>query len=396
MTGYDIIFFWVARMIFSGIEFMERPPFAQVLIHGLLRDEQGRKMSKSLGNGIDPLELIDAYGADALRFSLVFGVSPGADSRFSREKTEAARNFANKIWNAARFVLMNLKGEEPLQLEGLRPADQWILSRMNRAAAQVAAQLDSGDLMLAAQSIYDFAWDDFCDWYIELSKGDLFGGDEARQAQVRGVLSHVLSALLRLLHPFMPYLTETVYALLPGAQGQSCMLADWPRSRAELDFPEAEARMTGVMDMIRAIRALRQELKVQPGQRANLYIKASEGWADTIREAGHYLQRLAGAREVALIAPEQMPKGKTVSAVCPAGEVLIPLGELVDIGKEIARLNKEAEALRGEIRRGEGKLANQGFVAKAPAHLVQQEREKIITNTEMLDTITRRIAELEA
>ncbi len=394
VTGYDIIFFWVARMIFSGIEFMGETPFSQVLIHGLLRDELGRKMSKSLGNGIDPLELIDEYGADALRFSLVFGVGPGADSRFSREKTEAARNFANKIWNAARFVLMNLKGEEKLDLKGLKPADQWILSRMNSAARQVAIHLETGDLMLAAQSIYDFAWDDFCDWYIELSKGDLFGGEPDRQAQVRGVLSHVLSALLRLLHPFMPYLTETVYALIPGNEAASCMLADWPAYQAELDFPEAQ--MTGVMDMIRAIRALRQELKVQPGQRASLYFKAAEGWAGPLEAASHYFQRLAGAKDVVIIAQDQTLDEKTVSAVCPAGEVLIPLGELVDIGKEVARLEKEAAAIQDEIKRGEGKLANQGFVAKAPAQLVQQEKDKIATNQEMLKTIVKRIAELQA
>ena len=396
VTGYDIIFFWVARMIFSGIEFMGEAPFSQVLIHGLLRDEQGRKMSKSLGNGIDPLELIDEYGADALRFSLVFGVGPGADSRFSREKTEAARNFANKIWNAARFVMMNLQGEEKLDMAGLKPADQWILSRMNGAVSQVTHHLKTGDLMLAAQSIYDFAWDDFCDWYIELSKGDLFGGEEDRQAQVRGVLSHVLSVLLRLLHPFMPYLTETVYALMPGHEGASCMLADWPGHEAALDFPEAEAQMTGVMDMIRAIRALRQELKVQPGQRASLHIKASEGWAAPLQAAGHYFQRLAGAREVTLIPRDKTLGEKTVSAICPAGEVLIPLGELVDIKKEVARLEKEAAALQEEIRRGEGKLQNPGFVNKAPAQLVQQEKDKIVTNREMLEALARRIGELKA
>ena len=396
VTGYDIIFFWVARMIFSGIEFMGETPFSQVLIHGLLRDELGRKMSKSLGNGIDPLELIDEYGADALRFSLVFGVGPGADSRFSREKTEAARNFANKIWNAARFVMMNLKGEEPLNLQGLKPADQWILSRMNSTVQQVASHLDSGDLMLAAQGIYDFAWDDFCDWYIELSKGDLFGGEPERQAQVRGVLSHVLSVLLRLLHPFMPYLTETVYALLPGNEGASCMQAPWPEAREELSFAEAESQMTGVMDMIRAIRALRQELKVQPRQRASLYIKASEGWAAPLQEAAHYFQRLAGARDLSLIEKDKTLDEKTVSAICPAGEVLIPLGELVDIEKEVARLEKEAKNLQEEIKRGEGKLNNPGFVAKAPEHLVQAEREKILTNQEMLHTITRRIQELKA
>ena len=396
VTGYDIIFFWVARMIFSGIEFMGETPFSQVLIHGLLRDELGRKMSKSLGNGIDPLELIDEYGADALRFSLVFGVGPGADSRFSREKTEAARNFANKIWNAARFVMMNLKGEEPLNLQGLKPADQWILSRMNSTVQQVASHLDSGDLMLAAQGIYDFAWDDFCDWYIELSKGDLFGGEPERQAQVRGVLSHVLSVLLRLLHPFMPYLTETVYALLPGNEGASCMQAPWPEAREELSFAEAESQMTGVMDMIRAIRALRQELKVQPRQRASLYIKASEGWAAPLQEDAHYFQRLAGARDLSLIEKDKTLDEKTVSAICPAGEVLIPLGELVDIEKEVARLEKEAKNLQEEIKRGEGKLNNPGFVAKAPEHLVQAEREKILTNQEMLHTITRRIQELKA
>ena len=395
VTAYDIIFFWVARMIFSGIEHMGKPPFGTVLIHGLVRDDQGRKMSKSLGNGIDPLELIGEYGADALRFSLMLGVSAGADMRFSREKAEAARNFTNKIWNAARFVMMNLADEaEAPEPASLNMPEKWILSSLNRTIREVTGHLEGNEHGLAAQKLYDFAWSEFCDWYIELSKGDLFDGTAERKAQARAVLYTVLSGLLRLLHPFMPFLTEAIYRFLPGHQEDSCMLSAWPKEEERFDFPEEERQMEGVMDMIRSIRARRQELKVQPGVKARLLIRAAEGWEGILSGSASYFQRLAGASSLSLLHRDEKPAGKMVSAVSAAGEALIPLGDLVDIQAEIKRLNKEAEEMRGEIKRGESKLDNPGFLGKAPQELVLAEQEKLERNRTMLDTLERRIGDL--
>ncbi|NLD83982.1 MAG: valine--tRNA ligase, partial [Clostridiales bacterium] len=272
VTGYDIIFFWVARMIFSGIAHMGHVPFDTVVIHGLVRDALGRKMSKSLGNGVDPLEIIDQYGADALRFSLVMGISPGNDTRYSTEKVEMARNFANKVWNASRFVLMNLDGEETLEGKELLLPDQWILTRYNEAVRQISKNMEEAEYGLAAQKIYDFTWSEFCDWYIELAKGGLLGDDGQRKAAVRAVLQTVLGGLLRLLHPFMPFLTEEVYKNLPGKADASCMQADWPRALPE-DFPGEAARMEGVMEMIRSIRNLRAGMNVQPSHKAHLMVR---------------------------------------------------------------------------------------------------------------------------
>ncbi len=395
VTAYDIIFFWVARMIFSGIEHMGEPPFSTVIIHGLVRDDQGRKMSKSLGNGIDPLEMIGEYGADALRFSLMLGVSTGADMRFSREKAEAARNFTNKIWNASRYVLMNLMDEaEPPDPINLNVPEKWILSGLNRTIREVTGHLEDNEHGLAAQKLYDFAWSEFCDWYIELSKGDLFDGTEERKAQARAVLHTVLSCLLRLLHPFMPFLTETIYRYLPGNEEASCMLSQWPAADERFDFPEEERQMTGVMDMIRSIRARRQELKVQPGVRARLLIRAADGWEGMLGESEPYFQRLAGVSALSLLARDEKPEGKLVSAVSAIGEALIPLGELVDIQMEIKRLNAEADTMRSEINRGEARLQNPGFLNKAPKELVLSEQEKLERNRMMLSTLERRIGDL--
>ncbi|NLX83332.1 MAG: valine--tRNA ligase [Clostridiales bacterium] len=394
-TGYDIIFFWVARMIFSGIAHMGQVPFDTVLIHGIVRDEQGRKMSKSLGNGVDPLELIETYGADALRFSLVLGVAPGADMRVSSERSEAARNFANKVWNASRFVLMNLDGVPgAIEPKLLRTPEKWILSRLNQAIRQVTNHLKGNDLGLAAQTIYDFAWNEFCDWFIELSKGDLFDGTPERKAQARAVLYQVLSAVLRLLHPFMPFLTEMIYKQLPGHEQDSCMLSPWPLENEAYSFKDEEQQMEGVMDMIRAIRVVRQELKVQPGHRARVLLKPKPGWAERLTTAEPYFQRLAGAASLQILPPDAQVAEKTVSAVGLIGEALMPLGELVDIEKEIARLEKEAQTLEAEISRSRGKLANEGFVKKAPPALVEAEKEKIAQNEGMLETVTHRLREL--
>ncbi len=394
VTGYDIIFFWVARMIFSGIEQMGQTPFHTVLIHGLVRDDKGRKMSKSLGNGVDPLDVIEQYGADALRFSLAMGVSPGNDTRFSTEKVEAARNFANKVWNASRFVLMYTNTCEALLGKTLLLPDQWILSRCQKAIREVTAHMEEGDFGLAAQKIYDFAWSEFCDWYIELSKSRLMGEDAQSRAAAQAVLLHVLETLLKLLHPFMPYLTEAVYKNLPGTQG-FLMLADWPQIDPAYDFPAEEAHMQGVMDMIRTIRNLRAEMNVAAGKRTRLMLLPAEGWADTLQNAGQYFQRLAGVSHSEIMTDRSAITEKTVSAVCAAGELFIPLGDLVDFEKEIARLQKEHENLLKEIERAAGKLNNPGFIQKAPSQLVEQEKEKLLTNQSMAATLQKRIAELK-
>ncbi len=394
VTGYDIITFWVSRMITCGIEEMNETPFKTVLIHGLVRDELGRKMSKSLGNGVDPLEVIDEYGADALRFSLVMGVSPGNDTRYSREKVESARNFANKVWNASRFVLMNVDAYQPLQPDRLTLADKWILTRFQSAVKDISANMEVGEFGLAANRIYDFAWSEFCDWYIELAKSRLNGEDLESKAAVQGVLLYVLEGLLKLLHPFMPFLTEQVYKHLPGAEG-FIMLSAWPQVKDELDFANEESQMAGIMEMIRTVRNLRAEMNVAAGKRTRLMLLPAEGWKDILTDADMYFRRLAGASESAVIADSAAITEKTVSAVTKAGTLYIPLGDLVDFEKEIARLTKEMDNLLKEIARAEGKLNNQGFIAKAPAQLVEAEKAKLAMNQQKLEQVSRRIAELK-
>ena len=394
VTGYDIITFWVSRMITMGLEEMDVTPFKTVLIHGLVRDELGRKMSKSLGNGVDPLEVIKNYGADALRFSLLMGVSPGNDCRYSDAKVEAARNFANKVWNASRFVLMNVSERHAIDTASLTLADKWILTRFQDAVRDISAHNEEGDFGLSANRIYDFAWSEFCDWYIELAKSRLMGEDEAAKKSVQAVLLYVLEGLLKLLHPFMPFLTEQVYKYLPGAEG-FLMLSQWPECKAEYDFAADEEKMQGVMEIIRTIRNLRAEMNVAAGKRTRLMLVAGEGWADTLKDADVYFRRLAGASESEVIADRSVITEKTVSAVTGAGELFIPLGDLVDFAKEIARLQKEYENLQKEIARTEGKLNNQGFISKAPAALVQQEREKLAANQVKAAALESRIAELK-
>ena len=395
VTGYDIITFWVSRMITCGLEAMDETPFETVLIHGLVRDEQGRKMSKSLGNGIDPLEIVDKYGADALRFSLALGVSPGNDMRVSEKKFDASRNFANKVWNASRFVVMNLDGKA-VELEGreLTLADKWILSRFNEAVKVITGNLDDYDTGNAAQKIYDFAWSEFCDWYIELAKPRLLGDDEESRDTARAVLLHVLIGLLKLLHPFMPFLTDAVYRYLPGTEG-SIMLKSWPEYRKDHEFIDEAAHMQGIMDVISAVRNLRATMNVAPSRRAHMILRDKEGWRETLTEGEMYFKRLAGASEVSFIGEGESVE-KAASAVCPCCDVFIPLGELVDVDAELKRLAKEKKTLEGEIARGEGKLNNQGFISKAPAALVEQEKQKLITNREMLESVKARIAEMQS
>ena len=394
VTGYDIIFFWVARMIFSGVEHMGETPFETVLIHGLVRDEQGRKMSKSLGNGVDPLEVVNEYGADALRFSLVMGVSPGNDTRYSRDKVESARNFANKVWNASRFVLMNVSERAEIVPSKLEVADQWILSRLQSSIREISEHMEDGDFGMAATKIYDFAWSEFCDWYIELSKARLLGEDGESKETAKAVLLYVLESLLKLLHPFMPFLTEAVYRYLPGHEG-FLMLQKWPEVRPELDFPEEEKRMQGVMEIIRTIRNLRSEMNVAPSRRTRLMLLPGEGWQAALENGEGYFRRLAGASSVEMIGDRNQVKEKTVSAVTSAAELFIPLGDLVDFEKEIARLQKEMDNLGREIKRAQGMLNNPGFVSKAPAALVEAEREKLAANEQKAKALESRIAELK-
>ena len=394
VTGYDIITFWVSRMMVAGIENMGKAPFETVLIHGLVRDELGRKMSKSLGNGVDPLEVVEEYGADALRFSLVMGVSPGNDTRYSKDKVEAARNFANKVWNASRFVLMNVSERKAFDQSRLETADKWILTRLQEAIRDVSDHMEDGDFGLAATKIYDFAWSEFCDWYIELSKSRLLGEDGESKDTVKAVLLYVLENLLKLLHPFMPFLTEQVYKYLPGSEG-FLMLQKWPELNDALNFPMDERKMLAIMEIIRTIRNLRSEMNVAPSKRTRLMLLPGDGWADTLKGGDGYFRKLAGASETELLANRNQVTEKTVSAVTAAGELFIPLGDLVDFEKEIARLTKELENLKKEMTRSQSMLNNQGFLAKAPAQLVQQERDKLEAAKEKAAALENRIAELK-
>ena len=396
--GYDIIFFWLARMVFSGIEQTGKCPFPVALMHGLVRDAQGRKMSKSLGNGIDPIEVIDKYGADALRFSLVMGVAPGSDVRMSEEKIESYRNFANKIWNASRFVLMNLQDFEPKGIpaaDKLQLSDKWILTRYQEAVRSITDNLENFDLGFAATRLYDFIWSTFCDWYIEMAKQGLYAEDGETKRTTQEVLLYVLTGILKLLHPYMPFITEEVYGYLPGAEGM-LIRASWPECKPEYDFTEEADRMEGVMEVIRAIRNLRAEMNVAPGKRATLILKPHEGWKDALLSADGYFKRLAGASSVETIEAGAENPPKSASAVTGPCELFIPMGELVDVEKELARLEKDLKNAEGEVARANGKLNNEKFVAKAPANLVEAEKEKLVAAQSKVEKLKARIAEMEA
>lgn len=386
VTGYDIIFFWVARMIFSGLEHMGQTPFETVLIHGLVRDAQGRKMSKSLGNGIDPLEIIRDYGADALRFTLATGNSPGNDMRFSTEKVNASRNFANKLWNAARFILMNLSDEiqTPGLPEKLTLEDKWMLTKYYRLVGEVTENLEKFELGLAVQKLYDFIWDVFCDWYIELCKTRLqTGGETALDAQ--RMLVYVMNGALRLLHPFMPFITEEIWQALPH-EGESIMVASWPQAKE--GYPQEEAAFEKIMAVIKGIRNRRSEMNVPPSKKAGVFIATA--YQDVFEQGTPFLTRLAYASHVE-IAQEFDLKG-AVQVVTDAARVFIPMDELIDKEKELARLEKEKAVCEKEIQGLTGKLSNQGFVSKAPAHVVEAERAKLEKQKERLTKIQESIA----
>ena len=383
VTGYDIIFFWVARMIFSGMEHMGKEPFKYVLIHGLVRDSQGRKMSKSLGNGVDPLEVIDKYGADALRFTLATGNSPGNDTRYSDERVEASRNFANKIWNASRFVLMNLTVTDRKlpAADELKLEDKWILHRYNQLVQAVTDNLDHFELGIAVSKLYDFIWDEFCDWYIELIKPRLYDEECPSNRAAQYVLSYVLSGALELLHPFMPFITEEIWQKLPH-EGESIVISSWPEFDASLTFADEAAQMEQIMEALKAVRNQRSEMNIPPSKKAKVYIKTDQ--PSVFAQGTGFFEKLAGASE-AIVADESFtPPQNAVSCVVPGAQIFMPLDDLVDKEKELARLTKEKDRLLGEIKRVEGKLNNQGFIAKAPEKVVEEERQKGEKYREML------------
>ena len=387
VTGYDIIFFWVARMIFSACEHTGKPPFHTVFIHGLIRDDKGRKMSKSLGNGIDPLEIADKYGADALRFNLVTGNSPGNDMRFFTERCEAMRNFANKIWNASRFLMMNLTIDKCELPEKLELEDKWILSKLNRAVAEITENMDRYELGVAAQKIYDFIWDDYCDWYIELTKTRLQGEDEDSKVRAQQVLCWVLTEMLKLLHPFMPFITEEIWQALPH-EGDFLMMQNWPVASESMNFPAEEKAMELIMDAIRAIRGRRSEMNVPPSKKAHLTVATME--TETFNLGVPFLKKLAYASEVEIVpfssakADADAAQAGQVSIVTHAAQMSIPLGELVDLAKEKARIEKELKKQSVELEKLNTKLNNPGFVNKAPEHVVAAEKERSVQLAELV------------
>ncbi len=373
VTGYDIIFFWVARMIFSGMEQMKKEPFHTVFIHGLVRDSQGRKMSKSLGNGIDPLEMAEKYGADALRFNLITGNSPGNDMRFYVEKCEAMRNFCNKIWNASRFVMMNLTVEDNHLPETLETEDKWILSKLNRVVKEVCDNMDSFELGVAAGKIYDFIWDDYCDWYIELTKPRLNGDDEAAKESAQRVLLYVLVEILKLLHPFMPFITEEIWQALPH-EGDALMMQSYPEYSEKLNFPEDEANFGMVMDAIKAVRARRSEMNVPPSRKSHLIIVTEKAKAFTDGEK--FICKLAYASGVEVRAELPESTDGMVSVITDNARMFMPMAELVDLEKERARMEKELANAKKQLDGQNAKLANENFVSRAPEKVVNAEREK--------------------
>ena len=376
VTGYDIIFFWVARMIFSGMEQMKKEPFKTVFIHGLVRDDKGRKMSKSLGNGIDPLEMAEKYGADALRFNLITGNSPGNDARFYVEKCEAMRNFANKIWNASRFVMMNLTIDRVELPEQLELEDKWVLSKLNTLVKEVTDNMDAFEIGVASAKVYDFIWDTYCDWFIELCKARLTGDDECAKINAQNVLCYVLIETLKLLHPFMPFITEEIYQALPHTaedKGEFIMLQKWPEYRDELSFPREEEAMGLIIDAITAIRARRNEMNVAPSKKVHYTIATAH--ADTFARGISFFKRLASASDVTVADANIPTPDGSIEVVTHAARVLMPLAELVDFEKELARIAKEKANAEKQLAGIENKLSNQGFIAKAPEAVVNGARE---------------------
>ena len=407
VTGYDIIFFWVIRMVFSGLYTMGEIPFKYVFIHGLVRDEQGRKMSKSLGNGIDPLEVINEVGADALRFMLATGVSPGNDMRFIPARLESARNFANKLWNASRFTIMNLLGEDgeflPMadaKTAVLRDEDKWIISKINEGAREITEDLEKYETGIAGQKIYDLIWDVYCDWYIELVKGRLYGDDEEDKKTARFVLQSTLKDLLRLLHPYMPFITEEIWSYLPAEPADEhnpdgLLIKDhWPVYDAEQDYSDAVRKVDTAMQIIKAVRAIRVEAEAAPSRKVSLIVR-TDTLADIVPAVETHIRKIANVESIIVWPAQAEAPEDVMTAVIEGGDILVPLDELVDKAAEIERLLKEQKRLEGEVARVENKLANQKFVAKAPVNVVEEERAKGEKYKEMLETVSARLASLQ-
>ena len=393
VTAYDIIFFWVARMIFSGIEQMKEVPFKHVLIHGLIRDEQGRKMSKSLGNGIDPLEVIDEFGTDALRFALISGNSPGNDQRFLPEKTQAARNFTNKIWNATRFVLLNFDEDvdfSKVDKEKFTVYDKWILSASNNLVKEVTENLNKYELGIALGKVYDFIWDVYCDWYIEIVKPRLFDNENESRVEAQYVLNEVLVKCMKLLHPFMPFITEEIYNSLIHDR-ESIMISEWPEFEESLVFSEDEEKVNIVIQAIRSIRNIRAELNVPPSRKARVIFVTEENKFQLLENSEALFNRLASASGITATNDSSIVPENSATAVIPGVEIFIPLEELIDFDKEIERLEKELEHLTEELDRVNKKLANEKFVKKAPEKIVEEERKKKEKYTEMYNNVSERI-----
>ena len=396
VTGYDIIFFWVVRMMFSGLEHMGEVPFKNVLIHGLVRDSQGRKMSKSLGNGIDPLEVIDKYGADALRLTLVTGNAPGNDMRFYWERVEASRNFANKVWNASRFIMMNLDKAEAkaVSLDELTPADKWILSKLNTLAKEVTENMENFDLGVAVGKIYDFIWEEFCDWYIEMVKPRLYNDEDTTKAAALYTLKTVLIESLKLLHPYMPFITEEIFCNLQDEE-ESIMISNWPVYKEEFSFPVEENAIETIKEAVRGIRNTRTSMNVAPSRKAKVYVVSAEESLRSIFENGRvFFAALGYASEVIVQDNKNGIDSDAVSVVIPNGTIYMPFAELVDIAKEIERLENEEKRLNGELARVNGMLSNERFVSKAPAAKLQEEKDKLEKYTQMMEQVKERLSHL--
>ena len=396
VTGYDIIFFWVVRMMFSGLEHMGEVPFKNVLIHGLVRDSQGRKMSKSLGNGIDPLEVIDKYGADALRLTLVTGNAPGNDMRFYWERVEASRNFANKVWNASRFIMMNLDKAEgkKVSLDELTPADKWILSKLNTLAEDVTENMENFDLGVAVGKIYDFIWEEFCDWYIEMVKPRLYNDADTTKAAALYTLKTVLIESLKLLHPYMPFITEEIFCNLQDDE-ESIMISEWPVYKEEYNFPVEENAIETIKEAVRGIRNMRTSMNVAPSRKAKVYVVSQDAALREIFENGKvFFASLGYASEVIIQDGKDGIDSDAVSVVIPNGTIYMPFAELVDIAKEIERLEAEEKRLTGELARVNGMLSNERFVSKAPAAKIQEEKDKLEKYTQMMEQVKERLVHL--
>ena len=409
VTGYDIIFFWVVRMVFSALETTGKSPFSDVYVHGLVRDAQGRKMSKSLGNGIDPLEIIDQYGADALRFMLTTGITPGNDMRFKEDRLESCRNFANKLWNASRFVIMNLQDEDgsfkpmaEITADVLKDEDKWIISRVNDAVKYITDTMDKYDLALAGDRAYDLIWNEFCDWYIEIVKGRLYGDDEEDKKVARAVLVRVLKDMLRLLHPFMPYITEEIWTYLPKSEPTKdnpngfLIKESWPVYDEALTFAAESENLQMAMNIIKSIRNIRAEAEAAPGKPLTATIVFGEGKEDTVKAGERYIKKLANITEITFAETKEGLPEDVMSAVVDGAEIFIPLDDIIDYAAELERLQKEQKRLEGEVKRVKGMLSNPNFVAKAPEKKVNEEREKQVKYEEMLAKVVERLALVES